>query len=89
MNNIASDIFKLLYEKYQETLSHEIVIEFPNEMREKRTEIGNKLKNNDYIEKFDSYGKRFFRCILTQKTINLFLKKWLSEEMFLWRKYWK
>ncbi len=53
-------------EKYQETKSNDVIIELPFELREKRNEIGNDLKDNGCIVKFDLYGKHFFRCTLTQ-----------------------
>ena len=72
LNDITNMVFDLIYKKYQETHSDEVVIEFPFEIREQRTEVGTELTDNGYIVKFGVYGKRFFSCILTQSTINLF-----------------
>lgn len=75
MDDMTNEIFRLICEKYQKTLSDEIIIEFPFHIREKRTEIGNELKNNKYITKFDSFGKCFFRCTITQKVMNSFTEQ--------------
>ena len=72
MKDITIKAFDLICKKYQETRNDEVIIELPFELREKRNEIGNDLKDNGCIVKFDSFGKCYFRCTITQDTMNLF-----------------
>lgn len=69
--NSFDKILKLIMDEYKRTLSREVTIEFPNELREQRKAIGNKLKSEEYITDFDYYGKCFFECTITQNTIEL------------------
>lgn len=69
--NSLDRILKLIIEEYKRTLSREVAIEFPYELREQRKAIGNTLKSEEYITDFDYYGKCFFKCKITQNTIEL------------------
>ena len=74
MKDITIKAFDLICKKYQETKSNEVIIELPFELREKRNEIGNDLIDNGCIAKFDSFGKGYFRCTLTQETTKTFIE---------------
>ena len=69
MSELAEKILTLLLNRYKETGSLAVEMEFPFEDREQRGSVTTELVNNGYIINPNIYGKTKLSCVLTEKLI--------------------
>ncbi len=80
MTDLGRKILKLIAEKYRETGKTDmLIIQFPFEDRNSRDEVGNELKAEGYLSKFDTFGRADFRCDITPMMVEMIEENTLEE----------